>query len=119
MSAQLSPIPRKPASADDTLSQYGALSDVQDAVRFIPASEYKTFNVVAGDYPMVMSTTLAKVDGVIGVGCWNLNAPTSAAYTGGIAWSLGKDPGDVLINGIQSLTSGTKYRVTLRIEGGR
>jgi hypothetical protein len=75
---------------------------------------------LAGDYPIYGTTRLAKVDGISCVGCWFVDTdPSVAVYAGSVHWQLGREQGELKINGFQSLTSGTKYRVTLRIEGVR
>lgn len=112
-------LPRVPVSATDVAGVIAALNDLLDVVRGVDEVERKTFDVTAGDYPLVITTRVKNVGGVTAVGAWNLDTTTSAAYVRGVAWSRGDSAGELKINGLENLTSGTRYRVTLRIEGER
>ncbi len=120
MSAQTqTSLTRKPSSESDKRSPFAALSDVQDDLRRLPEVQLKELVLVAGDYPILLTTTVRNVVGLSAVGAWNLDTPTTVAYSGGIAWEQGGEAGEIKINGFQSLTSGTSYRVMLEIKGKR
>lgn len=109
-------LPRKPSSTQ--APSFPALSDLQDAIKFTPAFEVKTFNVLAGDYPINMSTKLPGFYGVAVVGAWQVTdgAPVVA---GCVAWRRGVNEGDVQITNIGGLTTGTKYLLTMELRGMR
>lgn len=116
-------VPRKqPQAASPQLgSLYRALSDLQDSLRSQPVVEFKDFELVAGDYPILITTKLrGKIRGVRIDGVWFASSdPSAATYAGDVHWQLGDRVGEIKINGIQDLTATTRYRVSLRIEGDR
>lgn len=115
MTAQSS-LPRKPSSA--AAPTFPALSDLQDALKFTPAFEVKTFDLLAGDYPLRMNTRLPGFYGLSVVGCWEKDTGTPVV-AGNVAWRLGIADGDIDVTSIGSLTAGTKYRVTVEMRGRR
>lgn len=120
MTAAATQLPRKLSSESDKRSAFGAMSDIQDVIKSLPTVELKDVTLLAGDYPIMATTALRNVRGVTAVGCWFVDSdPSLAVYAGGVHWLLGQSEGELQINGFESLTSGVKYRVTLRIEGDR
>ena len=110
-------LPRKQSSESDVKSTFAALSDLQDKARRTPDVQFKTFTIIAGTYPVKMNTWVRGEMCVTVGGVWLVSNPSTAVYCTGISWTNGDTDGDIDVLGLNGLTSGTKYRVRIKIEG--
>ena len=114
-------LPRRVSSPTDLAGVVRALSDLQDQFRLSPLVEIKEVNFIAGTLstnPLRVSTKIKRPQVVFLGGAWlSTNAAESVTPTG-FHWRRG-NAGEVLVDALSGLNTGSEYTLALHIEGGR
>lgn len=110
---------RATVRADDARAVGAALRDQAEAAERTPRVVFVDADVRDGDYPITVDAGMSNVAGVTAVATWAVDTEALDVATG-VHWNKSDETaGAVRINDIAGLTSGTRYTVRFRIEGGR
>ena len=111
-----------PRRATDLPTALRAISDLQDAIRFTPAAEWKTMDFTAVNLntnpPFELSTSFRPPRAVSVARIMDKNTPSNRVPITGFGWQLTTD-GAIAITSLTGPTAGTEYTITFKIEGER